>query len=121
MDTEEQDEFEAGSDAGDGDTNSDEEENDIVVLSDAEGNETEFEFVAKVEVDGVEYALLTPNAVEESEENTEIFIFKYEQDEDGGETFSDVPDEAIFAKVRAQAEELFAELAEGEEENDPNN
>lgn len=98
----------------DDDEMDDEEEDDIVVLSDAEGNETEFQFLAIVEVEGGQYALLTPNVGEDEDESTEIFIFKYEQDEDGGETFSDVDDEATFAKVRAEAENLFSSLDDEE-------
>lgn len=90
-------------------------EDDTVILSDAEGNEIEYQFLAIVEVDGENYALLTPAVDEDDEEATEIFIFHYEQDEDGGEIFSDVADEATFEKVRAQAEALFAA---GDDEDD---
>ncbi|MFZ5475321.1 MAG: DUF1292 domain-containing protein [Myxococcota bacterium] len=92
-------------------------DDDIVTLSDAEGNETDFQFLGVVEVEGEDYALLTPANDEEATE-TEIFIFRYEQDEDGGEIFSDVEDEETFQKVRAQAEALFASLEEGDEEEE---
>jgi uncharacterized protein YrzB (UPF0473 family) len=99
------------------DEEDDEDEDDVVILSDADGNETEFQFLALVEVEGDQYALLTP--ADESDENaTEIFIFKYEQDEDGGEIFSDVADEETFAKVRAEAEQLFSTLEDEPEDED---
>ena len=82
-------------------------DDDIVILADAEGNETEFHFLDVVEVDGEQYALLTPVEDDEESDATEIFIFHYEQDEDGAASFSDVEDEEIFAKVRAAAESLF--------------
>lgn len=88
----------------------DEEEEDIVILTDAEGNEVEYQLLAIVEVDGENYALLTPD--EEEAESTEVFIFRYEQDEDGGDVYSDVEDEATFAKVQAEAEKLFQETEE---------
>jgi uncharacterized protein YrzB (UPF0473 family) len=106
--------------SNDGHDHSDEEEYDddeIVTLSDAEGNETEFQFLGVVEVEGEDYALLTP-ANDEEAEATEIFIFRYEQDEDGGEVFSDVEDEETFQKVRAQAEALFASLEEEDDEEE---
>jgi uncharacterized protein YrzB (UPF0473 family) len=93
----------------------DDEDDDIVILSDAEGNEIEYQFLAIVEVDGEQYALLTPNGSEDEEEATEIFIFHYSQDEDGGECFADVPDEETFKKVQSQAEALFA--ADGDDED----
>lgn len=93
-------------------------EDEVVVLSDAEGNETEFSILGIVEVEGEDYALLTPTDAED-EEATEIFIFRYEQDEDGGEIFSDVQDEEVFQKVRAQAEALFASLEDEDEDETP--
>jgi uncharacterized protein YrzB (UPF0473 family) len=101
----------------DGDDGEEEDDDDIVILSDADGNETEFQFLALVEVEGEQYALLTPSD-DEGNEATEIFIFRYEQDEDGGETFSDVDDEETFAKVRAEAEQLFATLDDEPEDDE---
>jgi hypothetical protein len=51
---------------------------------------------------------------DEDEEAAEIFIFRYDVNEDGVETFSDVEDEETFAKVREAAEALFV----GEDEDD---
>lgn len=104
---------ENGDEVEDGGEDEDDDD-DIVILSDAEGNEQEYQFIAIVEVDEEQYALLTPADAEE-DETTEIVIFRYEQNEDGGETFSDVPDEETFAKVQAEAEALFAA---DDEEND---
>ena len=44
-------------------------EDDTVILSDAEGNETEYQFLAIIEVDGESYALLTPTDTEEGEDS----------------------------------------------------
>ncbi len=89
----------------------------VVVLTDAEGGEREFQFLDVVEVDDMQFALLAPVMEEEEEdedEPAEIFIFRYEVNEDGVETFTDVEDEELFAKVREAAEVLFA--AEDEDE-----
>ena len=82
---------------------------DIVVLADAEGNEREFQFLMVIEVDGDDFALLTP-VVDDGDDDapTEVFLFRYEQDEDGGEIFSDIDDEALFARVQAAAEEALS-------------
>lgn len=86
----------------------DEEEDDIVVLADVDGNEKEFAFLAVVQVDDQDFALLTPaDAPDDPDAETEIFIFRYEQDEDGGEIFSEVEDETLFAKVQAEAEKVL--------------
>jgi uncharacterized protein YrzB (UPF0473 family) len=93
-----------------------EDDDSLVTLEDAEGNAQDFVFLATVKVDDEIYALLTP-AVEEGEEEgetTEIFVFTYEEDEDGGEIFGAVEDEAIVAKVQAEAEKLFTEADEEE-------
>jgi uncharacterized protein YrzB (UPF0473 family) len=89
----------------------DDDDDGIVVLTDAEGDEREFQFLDVVEVDDMQFALLAPVMDEENDdedEPAEIFIFRYEVNEDGVETFSDVEDEALFAKVRDAAEALFA-------------
>lgn len=93
-----------------------EEDDEFVILSDAEGNEKEFRFLTLLEVDGKQFALLTSAEEEESDDPeaaTEVFLFHYEVDEDGGEMFADIEDEALFNKVQAAAEAL---LAGGEED-----
>jgi len=91
-----------------------EEDDDIVVLSDSEGNEREFRFLSILEVDDQQFALLSNvDEPEDPEAATEVFIFHYEADEDGGETFRDIEDETLFEKVQAAAEAL---LTGGDEE-----
>jgi uncharacterized protein YrzB (UPF0473 family) len=90
-------------------------EEDIVVLADGDGNDVEFLWLGMVELEEESFALLTPLDATESEESTEIYVFHYEQDEDGGEIFSDVEDEELLKKVQAKAEEMFSEAEEGED------
>lgn len=88
-------------------------EEDIVVLADGNGEDIEFLWLGMVEVEEESFALLTPLDSTESDDSTEIYVFRYEQDEDGGEIFSDVEDEELLKRVQAKAEEMFSE---GEEE-----
>ena len=92
-----------------------EEEDDVVEFEDPDGNVVSYTFLAVIEVDGEQFALLTPVEPEETEEDmTAIYVFFYEQDEDGGETFAPVEDEEMLKKVQAEAEKMFAEADEDE-------
>ena len=88
---------------------------DFVILSDDEGNEVKYAILRILEVEGNEYALLTPVEAETSEDQLTILILRYEVDEAGDEVFSHLDDET-FAKVQAHAEALFD--AEGDEDDD---
>lgn len=39
-----------------------------------------------------------------------MFLFHYEVDDEGNESFSDIADEELFKRVQAAAEQLFAEM-----------
>ena len=56
--------------------------------------------VAVVEVDGQNFAMLAPHEeMLESEDQLEVALFAYEEDEEGA-TYSDIEDEALFERVR---------------------
>ena len=94
-----------------------EEGDDTVVLVDADGNEREFVFLAVVEMDDEgSFAALTPVEEDDAADNTEVFLFHYEEDEDGGESFSPIEDEDLFARVQIAAEKMFSEMDEEEDE-----
>ena len=80
------------------------EDDDAVLLEDADGKVTEFVFLGTVEVDAIEYALLTPM----EGDGSEIFVFTYDADEDGGERYGEVPDDETLAKVQLEAEKMFS-------------
>ncbi len=88
-------------------TNVNEEELDsldnIVVLTDQDGVDTEFEFLDVVEVDGKEYVILLPV---ENAEDGEVVIFRIEG-EGEEETYVGVETEEEAAKVF----EIFKEKA----------
>lgn len=90
---------------------------DVVVLVDAEGNETEYHMLGVVEVDEETFALLTPVEEEEDEESEslEIVLMRYDEDEDGGMIFADIDNDDLFVKVQAMAEKYMAELMTEEE------
>ncbi|MFK7927883.1 MAG: DUF1292 domain-containing protein [Myxococcota bacterium] len=95
--------------AGDNDSThellDDEIEADVVELTDDEGNTVEFAVLLVVELEGVEYAALTPvdQLDEDAEGEQEVYLFVYEtQEEDEGmiESFAPIEDEDTFAAVR---------------------
>ncbi len=95
------------------DEEEDEEGDDIVVLADEDGTEASYRFLGIVELDDQQFALLTTlEESEDEEEPMEVFILRYSQDEDGGETYSPLDDDALFARVQAEAERLFNEAPE---------
>ncbi len=105
---------------------SDEMDEDIVVVTDEEGKSYNCMVLGVMEVDGREYAMLSPieglKALEgeESEEgdDVEVFLFTYDQDEESEqETFGPIEDDATYEKVR----EAFAELMEQVNEDEDNN
>ena len=99
------------------------EDSDTVILVDAEGVEREFVFLAVVDMeDEGQFAALTPAEEDEASDNTEVFLFHYEEDEDGAESFTPIEDEDLFARVQTAAEEMFKQMdhddgEEGDEEH----
>jgi uncharacterized protein YrzB (UPF0473 family) len=105
-----------------------EEREDIVILTDDEGNEVEFLFLDAFEIDARRYAVLIPlEGAEETDEageeeiieGSEAMIFRLEQDKNGDEVFVEIEDDDEWAEVTAAWEDLQDEdLAEGEDEED---
>ena len=77
------------------------EEDNIVILNDEDGNEVKFEFLDLVELDDEEYVVLLPVTEEGEEEEGEVVILKLEDtDEDSEEeSYVGVEDEEILNKV----------------------
>ncbi|OGO77558.1 MAG: hypothetical protein A2Y23_15690 [Clostridiales bacterium GWB2_37_7] len=87
-------------------------EMDIILLYDEEGNETEFEVVATLELDDNEYAILLPRDDErdpEAEEVEEAYILRIEQDENGEDVLVGIEDEEELNAVIEAYEELVKE------------
>ena len=97
-----------------------EDRDDIVVLVDENGEETEFEHIDTIEFNGSEYVVLMPYREfdendealeEEDEEEDEVIILKIEHGDNGEDSFISIEDEeeldAVFEefKLRMDAEE----------------
>jgi uncharacterized protein YrzB (UPF0473 family) len=89
-----------------------EERDDVIVLTDDNGNETEFEYLDTVEMDNKEYVVLLPieeNAQSPSEDAAEeVLILKVEKDSNGDDVFSSIENEdevsKVFEQFKAQAD-----------------
>ena len=71
-------------------------EMDLIMLYDEEGNETEFEVVATLEVNENEYAILLPRDDDrdpDAEEVDEAYVLRIEQDESGEDVLIGIEDE----------------------------
>ena len=84
-----------------------EELDNIIALTDEEGNEVKFEFLDLVELDGEEYVVLLPT--EDEEENDEVVILKVEdtEGEEDMESYVSVDDEETLNKVFEMFKEKF--------------
>lgn len=88
---------------------------DIIVLTDEEGQEHEFTVVDVLAVEGKEYAVLLPSE-EQDEEEEEAVILRVETDENGSEVLVDIDDDAEFDKVAAAWQEMLGEELDDEVE-----
>lgn len=97
------------------------EEGDLVVLTDENGEEHEFELVDVFEVDGREYAVL---ASTEEEEDEEAIVLRVEKDSEGNDQLVDIDDDDEWEKVAARWDEILEDEAslewddEDEDEDD---
>ena len=86
------------------------EEDNIVILNDEDGNEVKFEFLDLVELDDEEYVVLLPVAEEGEEEDGEVVILKLEDNDDEDseeESYVSVEDEDVLNKVFEIFKEKF--------------
>ena len=72
-------------------------EESVVLLVDEEGKEHEFQLVDMLEVEGTQYAVLSP--IEDGEESEEAIILKVGLDSNGEEMLYDIEDDAEWEKV----------------------
>ncbi len=89
---------------------------DVIVLTDENGEEHEFSVVDVLEVEGKEYAVLLPSvAADQGEE--EAIILRVESDENGNEVLVDIEDDAEFERVAEAWDEMMAEECEDDEDD----
>ena len=85
-----------------------EELRNIIMLTDEDGNEVEFEFLDLIELDGEEYVVLLPD--DESEDGGEVVILKVEDTEDPElESYVPVYDDDTLNEVFGIFKEKFAD------------
>ena len=95
-----------------------EERDDIVVLTDEEGTEHQFEVVDFFNVQDKEYAILLPlEEFDEDDEEGEALIFRVEDDEDGSQILVEIEDDDEWERAAAEWEERLAEEEDEEEED----
>lgn len=76
-----------------------EDESNIVVLNDEDGNEIRFEFLDLIEYESEEYVVLLPVDEDGENEDGEVVILKLEDTETDEESYVSVDDESILAAV----------------------
>lgn len=91
-------------------TNTDEQ---IIETFDEDGNKVSFELLDIVTVDDIEYALLLPVGLENTEEGTEDEVLVMRLKKDGEDfSFEAIEDDEEFNKIAQYIEELENEIEE---------
>ena len=85
-----------------------EEESNIIVLNDENGDEIRFEFLDLIEYDGDEYVVLLPVIEEGEEDSGEVVILNLEESEnEDEESYVSVDDEETLNTVFQMFKEKF--------------
>ena len=82
------------------------EEDNIITLTDENGNETEFEYLDVIEYQGKEYLVLMPA----DEEASEIVILEIEPVDEENENYLAVEDEAVLVAVYEIFKERYKDV-----------
>ncbi len=95
-----------------------EELNNIIILSDENGEDVQFEFLDLIEYDSEEYVVLLPVVEEGEEEDGEVVILKVEDSEDDeDESYVSVDDEETLNQVFEIFKEKFKDEFNFTDEN----
>lgn len=78
-------------------------EEEVFTLTDEEGNESDFEFIGRIELDGNNYVALIPV----DGEDEEYVILKVDTDENGEEYLVTIEDDEEFDKAADAFEDEF--------------
>lgn len=85
----------------------DEELSNIIILSDENGQDVQFEFLDLIEYDSEEYVVLLPEIEEGEEDDGEVVILKVEDSGEEEESYVSVDDEDVLNKVFEIFKEKF--------------
>ena len=88
-----------------------EEMENVIVLKDEDGVETQFEIITDLEVEGNVYYILYPLGEEESDD---AVAMKVEVDDEGNEVLTVIEDDAEFEMVAGAYEQWLEETEEEE-------
>lgn len=86
----------------------------IVVLTDEEGNDVEFQYITTLERDGDEYIVLMLLDDEAEDDEGEVVILKIQTDDDGEDFYVSIEDDELYDSLF----EEFVELVENEDDED---
>jgi uncharacterized protein YrzB (UPF0473 family) len=90
---------------------------DLVTITDEEGQEIACAILAVMEHEGEEYALLARlDQLRDEVEELEMFIFRYAMDEEGTQLFSSVEDDETYDAVRDAFSLLISQEGDLDEE-----
>ena len=89
----------------------------VVILTDQDGNDVEFEFLDLIECENENYVVLLP--ISEYEDNSEVFILKIIVTEDDIEYYETLDDEDTLEKIFSIFKDKFKEEFNFTEECDP--
>ena len=85
-----------------------EEESNVIILNDDEGNEVKFEFLDLIKYEEEDYVVLLPVPEEGAEEDNEVVILKLEESEnEEEESYVSVDNEATLTAVFEIFKEKF--------------
>ena len=82
------------------------EEDNLLTLTDENGEETEFEYLDSVEYEGAEYLILTPTG----EESGQVVILQVEPVDEETENYLAVEDEILLNEVYAIFRERYKDV-----------
>jgi putative Holliday junction resolvase len=92
-------------------------EDEVITLTDEDGQEHQFAILDVIEVDSKEYAILIPTDEAEEDSEDEAVILRLETDETGEEVLVDIEDDEEWQRV-AQAWEELVEVEDEEDEEE---
>lgn len=81
----------------------------FVTLDLDDGSQLECEVLTIFEVNGQDYIALLPNP--EDDENEEVYIYRYDEDEEGNPSLTNIEDDDEYEAVADRFDELLDEAA----------
>jgi len=85
------------------------EENDVVILQDEDGNDIAFQHIMTFDFEDSFYVALTPEKEVEGIKNGEVVLLEIMEDEDGSDCYVPIESEEKLDKVWEEFERLYYE------------